>query len=198
MAGRDGLPGTTGLPGLKGEKGDDGIRGSSGPKGPTGSPGITGRNGQPGLKGDRGPIGPKGDSSDFGTVAFAAMRGPSGNVNHNIDVTYDELLLDTTDSFDIRTGEFTCPKSGTFFFSISSHSGVKVIQIYMYVNGEKTNPLIQNHEGGRDGASYLVNFQWSKKLQNGDKVKLRPVNSNLYTNNSCQTYFHGYLVKAEE
>ena len=197
LAGRDGLPGTTGLPGEKGEKGDDGIRGQQGVAGPDGPKGL------PGLKGDLGPVGPvgpKGDSSDFGTVAFAAMRGPSGHVNQGEDITYDELLLDTTDSFDIRTGEFTCPQSGTYFFSLSTHSDKKLMQIESYVNGAHTYPIIQefqDHEGSFPN-TYLINFQWSKKLQIDDKVTLRPVNHNLYTNNPYQTYFHGYLVKAEE
>ena len=68
----------------------------------------------------------------------------------------------------------------------------------MYVNGEKTYPLIQDHEGGRGSNSYLVNFQWSKKLQIGDRVKLRAYNNVLYTQINYQTYFHGYLVKADE
>merc|ERR1712062_849012 len=97
--------------------------------------------GQPGHKGEPGFPGPKGESSDFGSIAFSAMRGSSGDVNTHNFVTYDELLLDTTaNSFDIGTGTFTCPRSGTYFFSFASHAKDLYVPVYMYVNDSETVP----------------------------------------------------------
>ena len=191
LAGRDGLPGTTGLPGSKGEKGDDGIRGQKGDDGPVGPKGL------PGLKGDLGPVGPegpKGDSSDFGTVAFAAMKKSSDSGYVTGDVTFDELLLETpSDSFDVSTGIFTIPRSGTYFFSLSTYSNRdSFIRMYMYVNNAQSEPgAIQS-----DGQS--ISFQWSKKLAANDKVKMRVVTGKIYCADNYRTYFHGYLVKADE
>ena len=221
--GRPGLPGTPGAPGFpgqKGEKGQLGFPGPEGPKGPLGEPGLKGDKGNVGIRGQqgnlgpvgpdgppgpqglRGPDGPKGENSDFGSVAFSATRGPSGNVNAGGAgdfVTYDELLLDTTsNSFDIGSGTFTCPRSGTYFFSFSSHAYDLYVRVHMYVNDGITKPYFQDHEGSESTYWYLVNYQWSKKLQIGDKVKLKVSGNKLRATGYYQTYFQGYLVKADE
>merc|ERR1712062_740743 len=166
--------------------------------GMSGQPGR-GYRGPPGPQGLTGPDGPKGDSNDFGSIAFSAMRGISGNVNSGDFVTYDELLLDTTsNSFDIGTGTFTCPRSGTYFFSFASHAKDLYVQVHMYVNGSETVPKFQGHENGDTRHWYLINFQWSKKLQTGDKVRLRVTSNSLIARSEYPIYFQGYLVKADE
>ena len=221
LAGRDGLPGLQGFPGIAGQKGDKGqlgFPGPEGPKGPLGEPGLKGDKGNVGIRGQqgnlgpvgpdgppgpqglRGPDGPKGDNSDFGSIAFSATRGASGDVNKDDFVTYDELLLDTTsNSFDIGTGTFTCPRSGTYFFSFSSHASDLNVVVAMYVNDNETKPRFQGHEEGDSKWYYLVNYQWSKKLQIGDKVKMKVIGSNkLIARSTYPTYFQGYLVKTDE
>ena len=206
LAGPDGRPGTQGFPGLPGETGPMGPSGPSGKKGLPGMPGLSGPKGHrgfPGIdgaKGDIGSTGPKGDNSDFGSIAFSATRGASGNVNRGSFVTYDELLLDTTsNSFDIGSGTFTCPRSGTYFFSFSSHASDLNVVVAMYVNDNETKPRFQGHEEGDSKWYYLVNYQWSKKLQIGDKVKMKVIGSNkLIARSTYPTYFQGYLVKTDE
>ena len=190
LAGRDGNPGPQGIPGTTGSPGSSGLKGPQG---------IPGRDGQPGLKGDLGPVGPpgpKGDSSDFGTVAFAAMKKTSGWFEG--DVTFDELLLETpSDSFDISTGIFTIPRSGTYFFSISTYiRDTNFIHMNMYVNNARSMPVIQSTIGQNGHES--ITFQWSRKLATGDKVKMKVTANKIYCNNHYRTYFHGYLVKADE
>merc|ERR1712062_447097 len=166
--------------------------------GMSGQPGR-GYRGPPGPQGLTGPDGPKGDSNDFGSIAFSAMRGISGNVNSGDFVTYDELLLDTTsNSFDIGTGTFACPRSGTYFFSFSSHAVDDAVQLVTYVNDNQVQPTFQGHEEGETGYAYLVNYQWSMTLQIGDKVKMRVSYQKLHITKTFQTYFQGYLLKADE
>lgn len=201
LAGQDGRPGTQGFPGAPGQKGEIGSAGVKGQRGITitGPEGPQGISGQPGHKGEPGFPGPKGESSDFGSITFSAMRGASGNVNAGDFVTYDELLLDTTsNSFDIGTGTFTCPRSGTYSFSISSHvSNVDThVHLDMYVNDMRTEPRFQAREGSEGIYWYLLNYQWSKKLQTGDNVKMKVSNGALRSNSNYPAYFQGYLMKA--
>ena len=221
LPGPDGRPGTQGFPGVPGQKGatgnagvegQRGITGPEGPKGMLGQPGqrgdkgsvgsrgqqgTSGPAGPPGPQGQRGPDGPKGDSNDFGSIAFSAMR--KSGVKAGDFVTYDELLLDTTsNSFDIGTGTFTCPRSGTYFFSFASHAQNLFVVMTMYVNDSETTPGFQAHEDGGTQHWYLVNFQWSKKLQSGDTVKLKVSHNPIRAQPNFPTYFQGYLVKAEE
>ena len=224
QAGRDGQPGPQGLPGMpgaKGEKGADGLKGSrgitglEGPQGPVGSPGKKGDKGNIGIKGQQGnagpegprgpqglqgsqgPIGPKGDTSDFGAVAFAVMR-TSGNVNTNSDVTYDELLMDTSNAFDISSGVFSCPRSGTFFFSFSGFGlNDDLVSLQMYINDVHQSFYIRGFKV-KDQFYYPVNYNWSKKLKIGDKLKIRVIANKLSVSSAFRTYFRGYLVKAEQ
>merc|ERR1712062_102308 len=199
LPGPDGRPGTQGFPGVPGQKGETGNTGVKGQRGITGPEGPNGSSGQPGHKGEPGFPGPKGESSDFGSIALSAMRGASGNVNTGNFVTYDELLLDTTsNSFDIGTGTFTCPRSGTYFFSFASHGAELYVRLHMYVNDIETVPRFQGHEEGDTRHWYLINFQWSKKLQTGDKVRLRVTSNSLIARSEYPIYFQGYLVKADE
>ena len=196
LPGPDGRPGTQGFPGVPGQKGATGNPGVEGQRGITGPEGPRGFSGQPGQ---RGPDGPKGDNSDFGSIAFSVMRGVSGNVNSGGFVTYDELLLDTTsNSFDIGTGTFTCPRSGTYSFSISSHvsNADAWVHLDMYVNDTRTEPRIQARESSEGTYWYLLNYKWSKKLQTGDNVKMKVSNGALRSNSNYPAYFQGYLMKA--
>ena len=157
--------------------------------------------GEPGIQGPKGSAGPKGDASDFGAVAFGAMRKTSGDLNAGTDITYDELLVDTSNSFDVGTGVFTCPRSGTYLFSFSGYSQkVEFAQVYMYVNNVQKKPLIQSETHQRSSRTYYypINFQWMRKLQIGDEAKMRVVTNKMIANNNIRTYFHGYLVKAYE
>merc|ERR1712062_392178 len=183
--GPPGLPGRDGI-GQPGPRGETGLAGQDGRPGTQGFPGLPGQKGEignagpPGPQGQRGPDGPKGESSDFGSIAFSAMRGSLGDVNQDNFVTYDELVLDTTsNSFDIGTGTFTCPRSGTYFFSFTSHARDSWIVVRLYVNDSETTPRFQAHEDGGENNWYLVNFQESKNLQTGDKVRLRVTSNSL-------------------
>ena len=200
-----GLNGLAGLPGHKGEKGEAGQigergeSGSEGPPGADGEKGVDGMKGEPGIQGPIGPAGPERNASDFGAVAFGAMRKTSGDLNAGTDITYDELLVDTSNSFDIGTGVFTCPRSGTYLFSFSGYShNVDYVQIYMFVNDIKVRPLIQSYVEASKTYHYPINFQWMRKLQSGDKAKMRVVSQKMYADNASRTYFHGYLIKADE
>ena len=196
--GRDGLTGPQGLNGSKGEKGSIGSTGLPG-KGQKGDRGVAGPDGPQGPPGVQGQVGPKGDSSDFGQVTFAAFRDASGNVNHGEDVTFDELIVDTSNSFDISSGVFTCPRSGTYFFTFSSHTSYVYVLLDMYLNDSRTFPRFQIYNEGANGSWYfVVNYQWSRKLQAGDKVKMHVQTNKLVVNDTWKTFFQGYLVKSDE
>ena len=53
-------------------------------------------------------------------VIFSAMKGPESGTNFYGDITYDHLVLNLGNGFNIENGIFTVPISGTYRFSFDS------------------------------------------------------------------------------
>ena len=152
------------------------------------------------MKGSNGIQGPKGASSDFSRIAFAALRN-STSLSSSATITYDALLVNIGNAFSHQTGIFTCPESGSYFFSFSAESvsttSVTSIHIYMVRNGQN-ELLIDNHYKD-DQAHKNLSYQWAIKLHAGDEVKMRIGGSSeqLRVEKMRQIHFRGYLVKAD-
>ena len=55
-------------------------------------------------------------------VIFSAMKGPESGTNFYGDITYDHLVLNLGNGFNIENGIFTVPISGTYRFSFAGQS----------------------------------------------------------------------------
>ena len=71
--------------------------------------------------------------------------------------------------------------------------------MYMYVNNEATMPVMQVVTEQDSKSNYhFISFQWSRKLEAGDKAKISIDSNKIRCSNYYRTYFRGYLVKADE
>ncbi|KAJ7991012.1 hypothetical protein DPEC_G00292810 [Dallia pectoralis] len=119
----------TGLPGPPGHSGERGFPGLPGPKGPQGNDGPPGRQGEngprgsPGLKGDQGM---PGADANVPKLSFsAALTFPmlsSGTI------VFDKIFVNEGNFYDPRTGVFTAPIDGRYFFSatLTGHKNEKI------------------------------------------------------------------------
>ncbi|KFP86507.1 Complement C1q subcomponent subunit A, partial [Apaloderma vittatum] len=132
--GKDGLPGVPGLDGRPGQKGDvgepgksaqrTGIQGLKGDAGEPGLPGIPGKRGYQGPEGPPGPPGmpgPKGNKGNPGNIleqvhpAFSASRSSAQTIGKT--VVFDNIITNHENSYNSKTGEFTCRVPGLYYFA---------------------------------------------------------------------------------
>ncbi|XP_061671600.1 EMILIN-1-A-like isoform X2 [Syngnathoides biaculeatus] len=109
--------GLTGQPGLPGERGLNGLPGPQGPPGPSGRPGESGIRGLPGRPGADAHL-PK--------LSFsAALTVPMERAG---TIIFDKIFVNEGDFYDPRTGIFTAPVDGHYFFSaiLTGHKNEKI------------------------------------------------------------------------
>ncbi|XP_068197995.1 EMILIN-1-A [Antennarius striatus] len=118
--------GPPGLPGPQGERGQRGAQGPVGPQGRVGLPGREGRQGPAGPPGLRGEQGPAGSDAHVPRLSFSAaltrpMRG-SGTI------VFNEVFVNEDDAYNSKTGYFTAPVSGKYFFSgvLTGHKNMRI------------------------------------------------------------------------
>ncbi|XP_056624229.1 EMILIN-1b isoform X1 [Triplophysa dalaica] len=115
-----GLPGPPGPPGPQGPQGRDGSPGKDGPPGILGLPGPKG---PPGLRGEQGQAGA---DADIPRMSFsAALTYPmvtSGTI------IFDKIFVNEGNFYNPRTGIFTAPMDGRYFFSavLTGHKNEKI------------------------------------------------------------------------
>ncbi|XP_049575102.1 EMILIN-1b isoform X1 [Syngnathus scovelli] len=107
----------TGPPGPPGERGFNGLPGPQGPPGPSGRPGESGIRGLPGLPGADAHI-PK---LSFSAALTVPMEIPG-------TIIFDKIFVNEGDFYDPRTGIFTAPVDGRYFFSaiLTGHKNEKI------------------------------------------------------------------------
>ncbi|MCJ8737244.1 hypothetical protein PDJAM_G00021840 [Pangasius djambal] len=121
-----GLPGPPGPQGETGERGFPGLpgfAGPQGPQGPPGKPGVEGPRGPPGLRGERGL---PGVDANVPQVSFsAALTNP---MTSSGTIVFDKIFVNKGDFYDPRTGIFTAPRDGHYFFSavLTGHKNEKI------------------------------------------------------------------------
>ncbi|XP_055010329.1 EMILIN-1-like [Boleophthalmus pectinirostris] len=109
---------------LQGAGAGEQARGPPGPQGERGYPGARGPPGLPGRQGDvglRGPPGPKGDAGLPGIDALVHKLSFSAALTVPVEkpgtVVFDKILVNEGDFYDPKTGIFTAPVDGRYFFS---------------------------------------------------------------------------------
>ncbi|XP_069014776.1 EMILIN-1-A [Embiotoca jacksoni] len=118
--------GPPGLPGLRGEKGEQGIHGPMGPVGRVGPPGREGKQGPGGVPGLRGEQGPAGSDAHVPRLSFsAALTRPMRSTG---TIVFNEVFANENNVYDPKTGYFTAPVSGKYFFSgiLTGHKNMKI------------------------------------------------------------------------
>ncbi|KAI5101953.1 EMILIN-1 isoform X1 [Silurus meridionalis] len=118
-----GLPGPPGPQGETGERGFPGFPGLPGPQGSPGKPGVEGPRGPPGLKGERGF---PGIDANVPQVSFsAALTMP---MTSSGTIVFDKIFVNKGDFYNPRTGIFTAPRDGHYFFSavLTGHKNEKI------------------------------------------------------------------------
>uniref|UniRef100_UPI003AAF4A4F EMILIN-1b n=1 Tax=Centroberyx gerrardi TaxID=166262 RepID=UPI003AAF4A4F len=116
----------TGLPGPPGPPGERGFNGLPGPKGPPGAPGRQGE------YGPRGPPGPKGERGLPGADAHVPKLSFSAALTIPMEragtIIFDKIFVNEGDFYDPRTGVFTAPVDGRYFFSaiLTGHKNEKI------------------------------------------------------------------------
>ncbi|KAK7152704.1 hypothetical protein R3I93_010809 [Phoxinus phoxinus] len=117
------LTGLPGPPGPQGERGFHGPQGPPGNDGPPGAQGLPGPKGPPGLRGERGMAGA---DPNIPRLSFsAALTNPmvtSGTI------IFDKTFVNEGDFYNPRTGIFTAPLDGRYFFSaiLTGHKNEKI------------------------------------------------------------------------
>ena len=126
------------------------------------------------------------------TVVFHAIRNTGGLFKG--DITYDIVPTNVGNVMNARTGEFTAPYDGTYFFTVVGLSPDKEqhIKIEFVKNGVPTRNWIYHNKGGK--VSQTLSYQWMLKLNAGDRLKLQVVNYDLYANSEDPVIFTGQLV----
>ncbi|XP_026234463.1 EMILIN-1-like isoform X3 [Anabas testudineus] len=107
----------TGLPGPPGPPGERGFNGLPGPQGP---PGESGARGQPGPKGQPGA------GAHVPRLSFsAALTVPMEKAG---TIIFDKTFVNKGDFYDPRTGVFTAPVDGHYYFSaiLTGHKNKKI------------------------------------------------------------------------
>ncbi|NXO30334.1 C1QA protein, partial [Cisticola juncidis] len=211
--GKNGSPGAPGRPGRPGQKGDMGEPGRSGlsmsiggpegdtgepgypgPPGMRGPPGMPGPPGLPGLPGPPGQKGKAGQASEQPRPAFSASRlSPprSGST-----VVFDRVITNQENSYNPRTGKFTCSIPGLYYFAFQVVSSgdlclsiaKNALSVVSFCDSNSLGILQVN-----SGSSVL-------SLAVGDQVSLTtdPARgSSIYSGSDADSVFSGFLVSPE-
>ncbi|XP_060901583.1 EMILIN-1-A-like isoform X1 [Labrus mixtus] len=197
----------TGLPGPPGPQGERGFNGLPGPRGALGPPGPLGRSGESGL---RGLPGPKGETGLPGADAHiprlsfsAALTVP---MERSGTIVFDKIFVNEGDFYDPRTGIFTAPVDGHYFFSaiLTGHRNEKIEAVLSKSNygmarvdsggyqpeGLENNPVAE----AKTTPGSLAVFNIILPLQTRDTVCIDLVMGKLAHSVEPLTIFNGMLL----
>ncbi|XP_054626668.1 EMILIN-1-like [Dunckerocampus dactyliophorus] len=196
-----GLAGRPGPPGPPGEKGFNGL---PGPQGPPGFPGRPGESGARGLPGPKGETGLPGVDAHLPKLSFsAALTVPMERAG---TIIFDKIFVNEGDFYDPRTGIFTAPVDGHYFFSaiLTGHKNEKIEAVLSKSNygmarvdsggyqpeGLENNPMAE----AKTPPGSLAVFNIILPLQAGDTVCIDLVMGKLAHSVEPLTIFNGMLL----
>uniref|UniRef100_A0A671VPC4 Elastin microfibril interfacer 1b n=1 Tax=Sparus aurata TaxID=8175 RepID=A0A671VPC4_SPAAU len=182
----------TGLPGPPGPRGERGFNGLQGPRGP---PGESGARGLPGLPGVDAHV-PK--LSFSAALTFPMERAGT--------IVFDKVFVNEGDFYDPRTGIFTAPVDGRYFFSaiLTGHRNEKIEAVISKSNygmarvdsggyqpeGLENNPVAE----AKTTPGSLAVFNIILPLQTRDTVCIDLVMGKLAHSVEPLTIFNGMLL----
>lgn len=191
----------TGLPGPPGPPGERGFNGLPGPRGP---PGRQGDNGPRGLPGPKGETGLPGIDAHVPKLSFsAALTFPMERAG---TIIFDKVFVNEGDFYDPRTGIFTAPVDGRYFFSaiLTGHKNEKLEAVLSKSNygmarvdsggyqpeGLENNPVAE----AKTPPGSLAVFNIILPLQSRDTVCIDLVMGKLAHSVEPLTIFNGMLL----
>nr|XP_046254738.1 EMILIN-1-like [Scatophagus argus] len=191
----------TGLPGLQGPPGERGFNGLPGPRGPLGPPGPPGRQGESGA---RGLPGLPGVDAHVPKLSFsAALTVPMERAG---TIIFDKIFVNEGEFYDQRTGIFTAPIDGRYFFSaiLTGHKNEKIEAVLSKSNygmarvdsggyqpeGLENNPVAE----AKTTPGSLAVFNIILPLQTRDTVCIDLVMGKLAHSVEPLTIFNGMLL----
>ncbi|XP_036951878.1 EMILIN-1-like isoform X2 [Acanthopagrus latus] len=191
----------TGLPGPPGPRGERGFNGLQGPRGP---PGESGARGLPGPKGETGL---PGVDAHVPKLSFsAALTVPMERAG---TIVFDKVFVNEGDFYDPRTGIFTAPVDGRYFFSaiLTGHRNEKIEAVLSKSNygmarvdsggyqpeGLENNPVAE----AKTTPGSLAVFNIILPLQTRDTVCIDLVMGKLAHSVEPLTIFNGMLLYEE-
>ncbi|XP_053176785.1 EMILIN-1-like [Scomber japonicus] len=191
----------TGLPGGQGPPGERGFNGLPGPRGPPGPPG---RPGESGARGPRGEAGVPGADAHVPKLSFsAALTAPMERAG---TIVFDKMFVNEGDFYDPRTGIFTAPVDGHYFFSavLTGYKNEKIEAVLSKSNygmtradsggyqpeGLENNPVAE----AKTPPGSLAVFSIILPLQTRDTVCIDLVMGKLAHSVEPLTIFNGMLL----
>lgn len=194
----------TGLPGPPGPQGEIGFPGPQGPPGNDGPPGIQGLpgpRGPPGLRGERGMAGA---DANIRRLSFsAALTNPMVTAG---TIIFDKTFVNEGNFYNSRTGMFTAPVEGKYFFSaiLTGHKNEKIEAVLSRSNygmarvdsagyqpeGLENKPMAE----AKPTPGSLAVFNIILPLQMGDTVCIDLVMGKLAHSVEPLTIFSGMLL----
>lgn len=193
-----------GLPGPPGPRGERGFNGPLGPRGPLGPPGRPGESGLRGLPGPKGETGLSGADAHVPRLSFsAALTVPMERAG---TIVFDKIFVNEGDFYDARTGIFTAPVDGHYFFSaiLTGHRNEKIEAVLSKSNygmarvdsggyqpeGLENNPVAE----AKTTPGSLAVFNIILPLQTRDTVCIDLVMGKLAHSVEPLTIFNGMLL----
>lgn len=183
------------------------LRGPPGPQGERGYPGVKGPPGLPGRQGETGPRGPPGlpglDSLGPKLSFSAALTVPMERPG---TVVFDKIFVNEGDFYNPKTGVFTAPVDGRYFFSaiLTGYKNEKLEAVLSKSNygmarvdsggyqpeGLENNPVAE----AKTSAGSLAVFNIILPLQTRDTVCIDLVMGKLAHSVEPLTVFNGMLL----
>lgn len=195
--------GPPGSPGLRGEKGDRGPQGVVGPPGRVGPQGREGKQGPIGPPGLRGEQGLPGSDAHVPRLSFsAALTRPMRGVG---TIPFNEVFVNENNVYNPRTGYFTAPVRGKYFFSaiLTGHKNMKIEAVLSKSNtgvarvdsaGYQPEGLEKPMAEAKHIPGAVAVFNIILALEAGDTVCIDLVTGRLGYSSEPLTVFSGVLL----
>ncbi|XP_044026313.1 EMILIN-1a [Siniperca chuatsi] len=195
--------GPPGLQGPRGERGERGPQGPVGPQGEVGLPGKVGKQGPAGFPGLRGEQGPAGSDAHVPRLSFsAALTRPMRSAG---TIVFNEVFVNENNVYDPKTGYFTAPVSGNYFFSgiLTGHKNMKIEAVLSKSNtgvarvdsaGYQPEGLEKPMAEAKHIPGALAVFNIILPMEAGDTVCIDLVTGKLAYSSEPLTIFSGMLL----
>ena len=135
-----------------------------------------------------------------GGVKFSAYIYNVGVLTGNLDLVFDNVVINNGNGYDSTSGVFRAPSDAIYSFQFSgqqsSTTDGSAIDILIMKNGA-TLFYIGDTSSNSDHYGYRnnVNYDWELELKEGDEINLRlDIADTLYTSSKYRLYFSGQLI----
>ncbi|XP_072324892.1 complement C1q tumor necrosis factor-related protein 6-like [Scyliorhinus torazame] len=132
------------------------------------------------------------DWSHGSDVVFDVQRSTMNHVLNPVNpIVYDMVIVNLGQVYDNKTGKFTCPKCGLYFFSFSSLPGRGLQTDVILIKDEVEESVI--HSVLPANSSQLATKNVILDLHKGDQVWVKLASGNLWSR-AGSLYFQGFLL----